>query len=488
MGFPGDRRRGSPSPDWSGLQGVIDGEVVLPGSPDYEAVRRPAIARFQEARPRAVVRCETPDDDATTISLARRSGLPAVARSGGHCFAGRSSTEGIVIDVTPMRSVSVSDGVATVGSGARLGDLYDSLVERDVTIPGGCGPTVGIAGLTLGGGLGILGRRYGLTCDRLVGAQVVLADGRVVECDHHHDQELFWALRGAGGGNFGVVTSLRFGTVPAPAATSFHLVWPERHVAAVVQAWQDWAPEAPDELAASLLVTVAADLDRPPVANLFGTMLGTESDAMGLLGEVVTRVGADPASASLQHLSFRETKRYLAELGDVMTGEETPDGQPPPPAFPYSKSEFFRRPLPAEAVAALVDHLVDGRVPGQSRELDFTPWGGAYNRVPTDATAFAHRDERFLLKQAAVVHAGTPPAAREAARSWLARSWALAHPWGSGGVYPNFPDPDLAGWERAYHGGNYDRLVRVKATYDPDDFFSFHQSVRARPAPVRAAD
>jgi FAD/FMN-containing dehydrogenase len=488
MGRADDRRGGSPSPDWRGLQGVIDGEVVLPGSPGYEAVRKPAVALFQETRPRAVVRCKTPDDAAATVALARRSGLPAAVRSGGHCFAGRSSTEGIVIDVTPMRSVSVADGVATVGSGTRLGDLYDSLVEREVIIPGGCGPTVGIAGLTLGGGLGILGRRYGLTCDHLVGAQVVLADGRVVECDQRHDQELFWALRGAGGGNFGVVTSLRFRTVPAPVVTSFHLVWPERHVAEVVQAWQDWAPEAPDELAASLLVTVAADLDRPPAANLFGTMLGTESDATALLSEVVARVGADPASASLQHLSIREAKRYLAELGQVMTGEATPDGQPPPPAYPYSKSEFFRRPLPAEAVAALVDHLVDGRVQGQSRELDFTPWGGAYNRVPTDATAFAHRDERFLLKQAAVVHAGTPPAAREAARSWLARSWALAHPWGSGGVYPNFPDPGLADWEHAYHGDNYDRLARVKASYDPDDFFSFPQSVRARPAPVRAAD
>jgi FAD/FMN-containing dehydrogenase len=488
MGFAGDRRDGTPGPDWRGLQGAIDGEVVLPGSPDYDTVRKPSIARFHEVRPEAVVRCRTPADVAATIAVTRRSGLPVAMRSGGHCFAGRSSTQGVVTDVTPMGSVSFSDGVAAVGAGARLGDLYDALDERGATIAGGCGPTVGIAGLTLGGGLGILGRKYGLTCDQLLGAQVVLADGRVVECDAHHDQELFWALRGAGGGNFGVVTSLRFGTVPAPAATSFHLVWPDRHAAAVVQAWQAWAPEAPDELAASLLVTVAADPDRPPAANLFGTMLGSESETMGLLGEVVAQAGADPASASLQHLSYRATKRYLAELGDVMTGELTPDGQPPPPAYPSSKSEFFRRPLPARAVAALVDHLVDGRVEGQSRELDFTPWGGAYNRVPADATAFVHRDERFLLKQAAVVHAEPAPAAEEAARRWLERSWALAHPWGSGGVYPNFPDPDLTDWQRAYHGSNYDRLVRVKAGYDPDDVFSFHQSVRPRPEPVRAAD
>jgi len=123
-----------------------------------------------------------------------------------------------------MRSVSVSRGVVTVGAGAHLGEVYDALAEHSLTIPGGCGPSVGIAGLTLGGGLGILGRKHGLTSDHLLGAQVVLADGRVVECDEHQDEELFWVLRGAGGGNFGVVTSLFFSTLPAPAATVFHFL------------------------------------------------------------------------------------------------------------------------------------------------------------------------------------------------------------------------------------------------------------------------
>src|ERR687887_966542 len=205
----GDGRRAMTraAPDWDALQGAIEGEVVLPDSHEYESLRRPQIARFHELRPRAVVLCRTPADVSETIAVARRSGLPTAVRSGGHCFAGRSSSEGIVIDVTPMRSVSVSGGVATVGAGARLGDLYDSLAEHGLTIAAGCGPTVGIAGLTLGGGLGILGRRYGLTCDQLLAAQVVLAEGSVVDCDEHHDEDLFWALRGAGGGDFGGGTS-----------------------------------------------------------------------------------------------------------------------------------------------------------------------------------------------------------------------------------------------------------------------------------------
>src|SRR6266536_3430315 len=336
--------------DWGALQGAIAGEVVLPGSPGYELARKPPIARFQDVRPQAVVRCATPSDVAETISLASRAGLPIAARSGGHCFAGNSSTQGIVIDVTPMRSVSVRDGVATVGAGARLGDLYDALAA----------------------------------------------------------------------------------------------------------------------LTASLLVTATGDLERPPLVHLFGAVLGSESDTGKLLDELVARAGVDPASAGLEHGSYRETKRYLAEHGPE---EDRPLGHL------YSKSEFFRRPLPTEAIAALVAGFQRGRVAGQSRELDFTPWGGAYNRVPADATAFAHRDERFLLKQAVVVDPDAPATEREAARRWLARSWDQVHPWGSGGVYPNFPDPDLEDWAHAYYGSNLERLRRVKRRYDPGSFFRFPQSI-----------
>ena len=469
-------------PDWDALQGGISGEVVLPGSLDYDSARKPAITRFHSMRPQAVVLCETPEDVSETILFARRSGLPTAPRSGGHCFAGRSSTGGIVVDVTPMRSVSVSNGAATVGAGARVGEVYDALDGHGLTIPAGCGPSVGISGLTLGGGLGVLGRKHGLTSDHLLGAQIVLADGRVVRCDAHHDKELFWALRGAGGGNFGVVTSLVFEAIPAPAATAFHLTWPHQDAAAVVGAWQDWAPTAPDELAASLLLTAAGDPGKPPVVNLFGVMIGTESEAAELLDGLVILVGEDPASAFLKHMPYRETKRYLAELGDAMAegddrlGGTSPD-EPSSQGYAFSKSEFFRRPLPLEAIAALVQNFREGRVAGQARELDFTPWGGAYNRVHPDATAFAHRDELFLLQHAVVVEAGASAEEKVAAPSWLEWSWGLVRPWGSGGVYPNWPDPDLKDWARAYHGGNLERLARVKRRYDPDGFFRFHQSI-----------
>jgi FAD/FMN-containing dehydrogenase len=461
----------NPSPaDWAALQDAITGEVMKPGSPGYDEARRPAIARFRDSRPQAVVFCATAGDVAEALSVARRFRLPAVPRSGGHCFAGRSSTAGMVIDVTPMRSVSVADGPATTGStttgsatigaGARLGEVYDALAGHGLTIAAGCGPGVGIAGLALGGGLGILGRRYGLTCDQLLAARVVRADGQLTACDDDHASDLFWGLRGGGTGTFGVVTSLTLRTVPAPAGTVFHLTWPHDHAGRVIRAWQEWAPAGPDELAASLLITAAGT--GVPAVNVFGALLGGEATAARLLGGLATAIGTDPLSAHARSMASRDIKRYLAELGDHMSGGGPEEGHS------FVKSEFFSRPLPDGAVAALVAGFGRDRRPGQARELDFSPWGGAYNRVSAQATAFPHRDARFLLKHSVTV---SPAGDRPAARGWLARSWAAVHPWGTGGAYPNFPDPDLPDPGRACYLGNYDRLRQVKARYDPDGFF-----------------
>jgi FAD/FMN-containing dehydrogenase len=145
--------------------------------------------RFREVQPEAIVSCATAQDVAETIAFARRHRVDLVARSGGHSFAGLSTCRGIVADVSPMRSVVVSDGVATVGAGARLGEVYSALQPHDLAIPAGTCPPVGVAGLTLGGGLGILGRRYGVTSDRLVGAEIVLSDGRIFSCDEHHEPD-----------------------------------------------------------------------------------------------------------------------------------------------------------------------------------------------------------------------------------------------------------------------------------------------------------
>src|SRR5918992_2427796 len=461
---------------WKSLQAAIAGDVLMPDSPDYERAYRALNARFDDVRPQAVVRCGSSEDVAEAIGFAAQQGVATATRGGGHCFGGRSSTEGALVDVTPMHSVEFSGDVVTVGGGTRLGEVYGSLLEQDLTIPAGSCPSVGIAGLALGGGLGIIGRKYGLTSDHLLGVQIVLADGRVLECDDHHEEDLFWALRGGGPGNFGVVTALAFRTIHGPAATNFHLTWPFPEAAAVIDAWQSWAPTAPEELAASLVIGASAQADEPPSVEVFGVMLGTEADSAELIEQLVARAPSDPDEVFRKHMSFRETTRYWGERA----ARERVEGEPPGQELRgcrFIKSEFFDRLLGADAIEAMLDSFLQDRVGGQSRELDFSPWGGAYNRVRADATAFVHRDDLYWLKHATEVDPGASSAEKEAAHDWVTRSWRVVHPWGAGRVFPNFPDPDLEEWTQAYYGGNLDRLVKVKSRYDPGNVFRFHQSL-----------
>ena len=264
-----------------------------------------------------------------------------------------------------------------------------------------------------------------------------MADGQIVECDEHENEDLFWALRGAGCGNFGVVTSLVFRTVPAPPTTIFHLVWPFTRASELIQAWQDWAPAGPDDLDATLRLSVSGDGDRPPLVDLFGAVLGSDTDAAELLDEFIAGAGADPASASHRHVPYREAKRYLDGVGPADDWHEQAPPPPPPQAnHLFTKSEFLRHPLPRETIAALVENLPRRLAGGQSCEVTFTPWGGAYNRVRADATAFVHRDESFLVQHLLILDPDVEPTSGGSPQDWLTRSWALVHPWGSGACIP----------------------------------------------------
>jgi FAD/FMN-containing dehydrogenase len=401
---------------------------------------RPALARFRTVRPARVASCASAQEVAAAIAEARAAGLPLAVRSGGHCFGGRSSTEGLVIDVSPLDAIEAGDGVVRVGAGAQLGAIYDALDAHGLTIAGGCGTTVGVSGLALGGGLGILGRTYGLLADSVRAAEVVLADGSVVDAD----DDLLWGLRGAGGARFGVVTALEIATVREPVMTAFETFWDDP--AAAIAAWQAWAPDAPDGLAASLLITA------PPLqVKVFGAFAGPETEAR----ELVAALGA-PAECAFAEGSAREAKRFLAGLGGA--GEDD-DGHA------YLRSEFLAEPLSGAAIEALVTHLDDGAF---HRELDFSPWGGAYNRVAPDATAFPHRGARCLLKHAAVIAPGEDPGP---ARAWIDRAWEITHPHGTGGAYVNFPEEGLDPWAPEYLGGNRERLLELKRRYDPEGVF-----------------
>jgi FAD/FMN-containing dehydrogenase len=396
------------------------------------------LARFADIRPAAVLPCATTADVAAALATARRRRLPVAVRGGGHCFAGRSATTGVVIDTSPMTGVRIDGSRAVIGAGTRLAEVYDRLGAHGRTIPGGCGPTVGITGLTLGGGLGILGRRHGLTCDSLLAATLVLADGRTVEAD----DDLLWALRG--GGAPGVVASLTFATVAAPTCTAFRMSYPADHTVDLLDAWQHSLPDLDEATAPSLTITAPADPKHAPRVTVFGA--AADGAAVDLLRR---SLGQQPSADERHHDTLPVVKRWLATPDDV------------DPRFAYLHSEFFRSAVPA---AELLERLITDRTPGEERELDFIPWGGAYNQPSADATAFPHRDARLLLKQTATVRADQQPS------GWLDDSYQLTHPHGTGGAYPNFPEPHLN--TEAYYLTNTNRLRLLNAVYDPSGLFT----------------
>ncbi|GAA3228661.1 hypothetical protein GCM10020256_41050 [Streptomyces thermocoprophilus] len=235
----------SPSPsapaNWAALARELDGTLVRPGDAEWKTARQLYNTRFDSLKPAAVAYVRHADDIRTALAYARAHRVGVAIRNGGHSYAGWSSGDDrLIVDVSALSTVRASGTSAVVGAGAKLIDVYRALAAKGTTIPAGSCPTVGVSGLTLGGGHGVVSRAYGLTCDSLTAASIVTADGRQLTVDAKNHQDLFWALRGAGNGNFGVVTELHFRTHPAPQAVTAYLSWPWAKAAAVLKAWQEW--------------------------------------------------------------------------------------------------------------------------------------------------------------------------------------------------------------------------------------------------------
>jgi FAD/FMN-containing dehydrogenase len=445
---------------WPSLAGRLGGDVLMPGSADYEAARRPAIARFAASRPAAIIRCHNAADVAAALDVARSHGLPVAVRSGGHCFAGHSSTTGLLIDLRPIDHIRLHGTAVVVGAGVTLGRLADDLELHGLTVPIGTCPTVGVAGFTLGGGFGMLGRRHGLASDHLVGATAVLADGSIVECgpDDHHD--LLWALRGAGAAGFGVVTDLELRPVAAPrTVTVVHTTWDATAAPGLIDSWQVHAPDAPDHVALSLKATRGPSPDAPVHLTVRGSVLGPPADAVAMMRRIRAGAGVFPTEVAIEEVGFNIARRRWAALG------HQPDGHAFAGGWPATRSEFFAARIPTDAITALLAHL-HAAPPGLACELDLTPWAGAYARQRPDATAFPHRAARFLLKHTAECDVAAGPSLHQAAQRFVDGSWSIVHRYGTGGVYANFPDPALADPASAYYLDNVARLRRIRARQD----------------------
>ncbi len=482
------RTRSAPTiSDWNALGRDLHGRLVRPGDHDYDVARLLFDPRFDSTRPAAVAYCRHPADVATCLAFARRFTVPFAARAGGHSYAGWSSTSGLIIDVTGMASVQLdsASGRARVGAGTFLVNMYSRLLVGNAAVPGGSCPNVGIAGLTLGGGVGVVSRAFGLTCDNLDAVQIVTADGKIRDCDQARDSDLYWASRGGGGGNFGVATSFTFRTHAAPAeVVLFFLGWPWTQAAQVIAGWQSWAPHAPDQLWSNLHL-LAKQGGGTPTIQVGGTYLGSVADAASQLDQLYAAVGSSPSSPYLQGTTYLNA--MLVDAGCAGVSVEgchlpwqaaggTLTRQPE-----LAKSDFFTRPLSGSAIGTLltgVEKLQSVRgAPGGNGGVALDACGGAINRVRPGHTAYVHRDALFLAQYTTTWDTGARGGGVARQRDWQRALYASMRPYASGQAYQNYVDPDLTTWRQAYYGANYPRLARVKAAYDPDGLFRFPQAI-----------
>ncbi|SNQ51386.1 FAD/FMN-dependent dehydrogenase [Frankia canadensis] len=481
-------------PDWAALDARLTGPLIRPGDQDYPAASMLFDPAFDTIRPQAVARATSAADVAACVDFARRTGLPLAARAGGHSYGGYSTTTGLVVDVTSMATITPTSGQqARIGAGALLVDVYDQLARAGRALPGGSCPTVGIAGLTLGGGIGVLGRRHGLTCDRLVAADVVLASGEIVHTDADHEPDLFWALRGAGGGNVGIVTSFTFATHQATPLALFTYHWPWSAAADVVGAWQRWVAGpggAADATWSTCVVSSApaSGVGATPVLRVSGVFSGGTDDAAlaGLRGQLAALVDACGHRPSSTYLVTRDhLATMLIEAGCAGRGVKSCHLTGRSPGGTVARvaqraaSAFLLSPMPTRGIEVMLDAIEQRQRTARagSGVVILDSWGGAINRIAPGDTAFVHRGAIASAQYVAGYAASDPPAVKEENRRWLRSTVAATAPFVSSTAYQNYIDPELADWEAAYYGANLDRLRRVKRAYDPDNLFRFAQSV-----------
>lgn len=439
---------------WERLRAHLAGELFRPGDPGYDAARLGFFSLYDHRMPDGVAVCANEDDVRRCVEFAARHRIPIAARSGGHSYAGYSIVDkGLVVDLSRLNTVEIlPGGRAAIGAGAMLGPVYEALAAAGRALPAGSCPAVGIAGLALGGGIGVLGRKYGLTCDRIESVRLVGADGKPRLVSAETAPDLLWALRGGGGGNFGIVTSFTFTTEAARTLATFELTFPPVVLADLVAAWQEWQPAMPDELWSGMGLGSQA-------ANCGGCFVGSAAQVNPLLDDLVRRVGTQP------------TKRVVTEQGHLTTMRAFAEEVNFPAAVAargeyVSTSRMLTHPVrDPGALAALLTSdpelysIVDG-------------YGGAIARVSSSESCFPHRSALGSIQITRGL-AGGEAVARQSigrVRDELGREFGQAG-------YINYIDPEMPDWAKAYYGDSLPRLRRVARKYDPDGLFAFEQGL-----------
>jgi len=446
------------------LQAGLRGTLLQPGDADYDEARQVYNAMIDK-RPAFIAKCADVADVIQAVNYSRDNVLTVAIRSGGHHGAGLGSCDGgVVIDLSAMNGVRVDPKTKTLRAegGATWSDIDHASHAFGLATPSGFISTTGVGGLTLGGGLGYLTRKYGLTIDNLLEADVVLADGSFVTASERDNSDLFWALRG-GGGNFGVVTSFLFRLHPVSTIVGGPTLWDLDQAPAVMRWYREFILNAPEDLNGFF-----AFLTVPP-----GPPFPEALHLKQMCGVVWCYTGpADKAAEVFRPIrEFGPPALYGVAEMPFPSLQSAFDGLYPPGHQWYWKADFIDE-LSDDAIAA---HMKFAAAPTMQSTMHIYPIDGAAHRVGSSDTAWNYRGANWSTVIAAV---DPDPANNEVMVQWAKDYWEAIHPYSAGGAYVNMMMDEGAERVRAAYGGNYDRLARVKAKYDPENFFHVNQNIR----------
>jgi len=438
----------------------LTGRVIFRGAPGYEAARKnwdPHTDRF----PKVFVFAQNTKDVANAIRWARKNNVPIRPRSGRHALETNLSqvNGGIVIDVSEMKKIKLNkkSSTAVVETGNRVGRIVDTLARQGYIAPFGDSPTVGIGGITPGGGIGPLQRTTGLISDNLIELEMVDAKGRIIRANKNQNADLLWATRGGGGGNFGVYTKYKFKVLRAPAkATVFRITWPWEQFEQVVKRWQLWAPNASTKLGSELSVGPKKGGN----VSMLGIYLGSKSEALRQL-EPILSVGT-PTQKIIRNLPYTEATKFMLAPDPILTQRFSNQ----------FSSGFGKRPFPDKAFKVMREFLekAEGGTPAG---FFFLNWGGAISRIAPKETAFYWRNAKFYVEW----NSSWVKPSHAARNIALARNTRKKLQHYIVGSYINVPDQGIKHSGPVYYGKNFPRLRKIKAKYDPENVFNNPQSI-----------
>ncbi|MWV46246.1 FAD-binding protein [Paenibacillus sp. HJL G12] len=440
----------------------LTGRIVFPGNPSYNAARMEYNRRFSKF-PRVIVFCRRTQDVINAIKWARERGIPLRARSGRHSYEAFSAINGgIIIDASEMNKVTVDRKkmVAHIQTGNPLERVYRKLWNKRVALPAGTAPDVGVAGLTLGGGIGLLSRKYGLTCDNLEQVEMVVASGRcgakAIIANKNQHSDLLWASRGGGGGNFGIATSYKFRVQPISTVSIYSITWKWSDLDKVFPTWQHFAPSVTNRLTS----TIEVSSKKVGKIESTGQLLGSAEELRQLIRPLL-QVGT-PVKVMVRTVSFIEATKFFA-ASDLNLE----------PKFKITGAYGYQ-PLPRDGVRIIRDFLA--KAPNQHATVWCQSLGGAgstVSRIAPTGTAYPHRNAETIYELSARWRNDN-----EQPRNvqWVKRFRRALRPFVIGD-YVNFPDLQIKNWPKAYYGANFARLKQVKRKYDPHNVFHFAQSI-----------